>query len=111
MPHVTIKLSLSCFIVFETYMNILQLLQTDWRWYVHTCKISFELPSHIHRSLLSDTTKTLVECHIGDKIHNRRNKIDTEMIEVESLYFCVTHYFLGDMQDCRSILSIFQPIS
>lgn len=28
------------------------------------------------------------------------------MKEVESLYFCVTHYFLGDMQDCRSIISV-----
>ena len=28
------------------------------------------------------------------------------MKEGESLYFCVTHYFLGDMQDCRSIISV-----
>ena len=27
-------------------------------------------------------------------------------MKVESLYFCVTHYFLGDMQDCRSIISV-----
>lgn len=74
--------------------------------------ISFELPSHIHRSLqqFSDTTKTLVECHIGDTIHHRRNKIDTEMIEVESLYFCVTHYSLGDMQDCSRSFPYFRPL-
>jgi len=28
------------------------------------------------------------------------------MKEVESLYFCVAHHFLGDMQDCRSIISV-----
>lgn len=28
------------------------------------------------------------------------------MEEIDNLYFCVTYHFLGDMQDCMSIISV-----